>query len=64
MRWDQPVTELFPDFKLEDVATTKRVQDLICACTGDAAAGLGVAIGVPQRDAGFGDETPGLDATD
>ena len=36
MRWDQPVTELFPAFKLGDEATTKqvRVEHLICACTG------------------------------
>src|SRR5262245_9684395 len=36
MRWDQPVTELFPSFKLGDEATTKQVQvrHLICACTG------------------------------
>jgi len=36
MRWDQPVTELFPDFKLGDEATTKqvKVEHLICACTG------------------------------
>jgi CubicO group peptidase (beta-lactamase class C family) len=36
MRWDQPVTELFPAFKLGDAATTKQVQvqHLICACTG------------------------------
>jgi CubicO group peptidase (beta-lactamase class C family) len=36
MRWDQPVTELFPDFRLGDEATTKQVQvqHLICACTG------------------------------
>ena len=36
MRWDQPVTELFPDFKLGDEATTKQVlvKHLICACTG------------------------------
>jgi CubicO group peptidase (beta-lactamase class C family) len=36
MRWDQPVTELFPEFKLGDEATTKqvKVQHLICACTG------------------------------
>ena len=35
MRWDQPVTELFPDFKLGDAATTKqvKVEHLICACT-------------------------------
>jgi CubicO group peptidase (beta-lactamase class C family) len=36
MRWDQPVTELFPAFKLGDEATTRQVQvkHLICACTG------------------------------
>ena len=36
MRWDQPVTELFPEFKLGDEATTKQVlvKHLICACTG------------------------------
>jgi len=36
MRWDQPVTELLPSFKLGDQATTKQVlvQHLICACTG------------------------------
>jgi CubicO group peptidase (beta-lactamase class C family) len=36
MRWDQPVTELFPEFKLGDEATTKqvKVEHLICACTG------------------------------
>ena len=36
MSWDQPVTELFPAFKLGDEATTKQVQvkHLVCACTG------------------------------
>ena len=36
LRWDQPVTEVFPTFKLGDAATTKGVQvkHLICACTG------------------------------
>ncbi len=36
MRWDQPVTELFPAFKLGDEATTKQVlvRHLVCACTG------------------------------
>ncbi len=36
MKWDQPVTELFPAFKLGDEATTKQVlvEHLICACTG------------------------------
>jgi CubicO group peptidase (beta-lactamase class C family) len=36
LRWDQPVTELFPAFRLGDEATTKQVlvRHLICACTG------------------------------
>ena len=36
MRWDQPVTELLPEFKLGNEATTKqvKVEHLICACTG------------------------------
>jgi len=36
MRWEQPVTELFPAFKLGDAATTNQVQvkHLVCACTG------------------------------
>jgi CubicO group peptidase (beta-lactamase class C family) len=36
MRWNQPVTELFPAFKLGNEATTKQVlvQHLVCACTG------------------------------
>ncbi len=36
IRWDQPVTDLFPAFKLGDEATTKQVlvKHLICACTG------------------------------
>ena len=36
MRWNQPVTELFPAFRLGDDATTKQVlvEHLICACTG------------------------------
>jgi len=36
MRWDQPVTELFPAFRLGDESTTKQVQvrHLVCACTG------------------------------
>jgi CubicO group peptidase (beta-lactamase class C family) len=36
IRWDQPVTELFPDFRLGDEATTRQVlvRHLICACTG------------------------------
>ena len=36
LRWDQPVTEVYPSFKLGDAETTKRVlvKNLICACTG------------------------------
>ena len=36
MRWDQPVTELYPGFRLGDDATTRQVlvEHLICACTG------------------------------
>ena len=36
MRWDQPVTELLPEFRLGSEATTKQVlvRHLICACTG------------------------------
>jgi CubicO group peptidase (beta-lactamase class C family) len=36
MRWNQPVTELFPAFRLGNEETTKQVQveHLICACTG------------------------------
>jgi 3-mercaptopyruvate sulfurtransferase SseA/CubicO group peptidase (beta-lactamase class C family) len=36
LRWDQPVTEIYPAFKLGDPATTKQVlvKHLICACTG------------------------------
>jgi CubicO group peptidase (beta-lactamase class C family) len=35
-RWDTPVTELYPDFKLGDADTTKQVElkHLVCACTG------------------------------
>ena len=36
VRWNQPVAELFPAFKLGNEETTKQVQveHLICACTG------------------------------
>ncbi|HEY6972038.1 MAG TPA: serine hydrolase domain-containing protein [Candidatus Angelobacter sp.] len=36
LRWDEPVTEAYPKFKLGDPDTTKRVlvKNLICACTG------------------------------
>ena len=36
LRWDQPVTEVYPNFRLGDAATTKQVlvKHLVCACTG------------------------------
>ncbi len=36
LKWDQPVTEVYPTFKLGDAATTKKVlvKNLVCACTG------------------------------
>src|SRR5208337_5407190 len=36
LRWDEPVTEAYPGFKLGDPETTKKVlvKNLICACTG------------------------------
>jgi CubicO group peptidase (beta-lactamase class C family) len=36
LRWDEPVVEAYPAFKLGDAATTKQVliRHLICACTG------------------------------
>ena len=36
LKWDQPVTELYPSFRLGDDATTKStlVRHLVCACTG------------------------------
>ncbi len=36
IRWDQPVTEVYPPFRLGSDATTAKVQmqHLICACTG------------------------------
>jgi len=36
LRWDQPVTEIYPGFRLGDPATTRQVlvRHLVCACTG------------------------------
>jgi CubicO group peptidase (beta-lactamase class C family) len=36
LRWDQPVTEIYPKFKLGDAETTRQVlvKHLVCACTG------------------------------
>ncbi len=36
LRWDEPVVDVYPAFKLGDAETTKKVlvKNLICACTG------------------------------
>jgi len=36
LRWDQPVTEVYPSFRLGDAETTRQVlvKHLVCACTG------------------------------
>lgn len=36
MRWDEPVSELYPNFRLGDAETTRQVlvKHLVCACTG------------------------------
>jgi CubicO group peptidase (beta-lactamase class C family) len=36
LRWDEPVTEAYPDFRLGDADTTRQVlvEHLVCACTG------------------------------
>jgi CubicO group peptidase (beta-lactamase class C family) len=36
LQWNEPVTEVYPDFKLGDAKTTSEVEikHLICACTG------------------------------
>jgi len=36
LRWDEPVTAIYPGFKLGDEATTRQVlvKHLVCACTG------------------------------
>src|SRR5262249_30407530 len=36
LRWDEPVIDVYPKFKLGDADTTKKVlvKNLICACTG------------------------------
>ncbi len=53
LKWEQPVTDLYPAFKLGDADTTAKVQfrHLVCACTG-----------LPRQDMEmmfeFGDATP------
>jgi CubicO group peptidase (beta-lactamase class C family) len=36
LRWDEPVTEAYPSFRLGDADTTRqvRIRHLVCACTG------------------------------
>jgi CubicO group peptidase (beta-lactamase class C family) len=36
LRWEEPVTEAYPNFRLGDAATTAatRIEHLVCACTG------------------------------
>ena len=55
LRWDQPVTELYPQFRLGDEATTRAVQvrHLVCACTG-----------LPRKDFSFILSSPDVPATE
>ena len=55
LRWDQPVTELYPDFRLGDDATTRAtlVRHLVCACTG-----------LPRKDFAFILASPDKPAVD
>ena len=55
LRWDQPVTELYPQFRLGDDATTRatQVRHLVCACTG-----------LPRKDLSFILSEPDAPATE
>lgn len=55
LRWDQPVTDLYPSFRLgSDVATRSTlVRHLVCACTG-----------LPRKDFAFILDNEGVPATD
>lgn len=55
LRWDQPVTELYPSFRLGSDATTRStlVRHLVCACTG-----------LPRKDYAFILADPGAPASD
>lgn len=55
LRWDQPVTELYPAFRLGDDATTRAtlVRHLVCACTG-----------LPRKDFAFILSEPDAPATE
>lgn len=55
LKWDQPVTELYPSFRLGSDATTQAtlVRHLVCACTG-----------LPRKDYAFILGDKGLPASD
>lgn len=55
LRWDQPVTDLYPSFRLGSEATTKAtlVRHLVCACTG-----------LPRKDLAFILSSPDVPAID
>lgn len=55
LRWDQPVTELYPEFRLGNDATTHAtlVRHLVCACTG-----------LPRKDFAFILASPDTPASD
>jgi CubicO group peptidase (beta-lactamase class C family) len=55
LRWDQPVTELYPSFRLGSDATTRStlVRHLVCACTG-----------LPRKDYAFILANSGAPASD
>ena len=50
LKWDEPVIDVYPAFKLGDADTTKKVlvKNLICACTGVAATGSGMVIRIQE----------------
>lgn len=49
VKWDQPVTAVYPDFKLGSAATTEKtlLRHLVCACTG-----------LPRKDVAWFANTP------
>ena len=53
LRWDQPVTELYPAFRLGDDATTRAtlVRHLVCACTGLPRKDLAFILSSPDKPA-------------
>ena len=53
LRWNQPVTELYPAFRLGNDATTRAtlVRHLVCACTGLPRKDLSFILGTPTAPA-------------